>query len=548
MHRFFAFLALVLFASAPPLRAHEGHDHDAAPLVEPAGSMQPRLAGSGTIFEIVAVADGDVLTIYLDRRDSTEPVSGATIEITREDASALLAEAAGPGTYMAEAPWLAEPGAKPLVFTVTAGEEADLLNGVLTVPRPEAVPDEAVHGWLKTVFDARAVILAGAGAALGLFLGLWLGGRRAPLTVILLTTGLLFALPPPSLAHEGHVHSADEAAPPVTGNSPRREPGGDVFLPKVTQRLIELRTERARVEQAPLTYEVIGTVIADPSAFGRVQAPMDGQVELGDTGIPYVGQRVEAGQVLARVTPTIPLADLGTMQQLRAEVAGKLVVAEQKLRRLSSIASVVAQSDIEDTRAELEALREQRRVLEAKDVQKFDLVAPVAGVIALADVRAGQVVTARDTLFEIIDPARLWVEAAGTDTHSEDDVVGGIARDADGHALKLDYIGRSPALRQQSQSLLFRLTEPHTGLAVGAPVSVVVQRRATDTGLILPEGAVVRASNGLPQVWIKTAPERFRPAHVTVRPLDGARVLVTKGLVEGERVVTRGAELVNQIR
>jgi hypothetical protein len=33
-----------------------------------------------------------------------------------------------------------------------------------------------------------------------------------------------------------------------------------------------------------------------------------------------------------------------------------------------------------------------------------------------------------------------------------------------------------------------------------------------------------------------------------VRPLDGARVLVTKGLMEGERVVTRGAELVNQIR
>ena len=47
------------------------------------------------------------------------------------------------------------------------------------------------------------------------------------------------------------------------------------------------------------------------------------------------------------------------------------------------------------------------------------------------------------------------------------------------------------ALRQQSQSLLFRLTEPHTGLAVGAPVSVIVQRRGGDTGLVLPEAAVV---------------------------------------------------------
>ena len=39
---------------------------------------------------------------------------------------------------------------------------------------------------------------------------------------------------------------------------------------------------------------------------------------------------MQAGQVLARLSPTIPVADLGTMQQLRAEVAGKLKVAEQK--------------------------------------------------------------------------------------------------------------------------------------------------------------------------------------------------------------------------
>ncbi len=548
MIRLLALLILSSLLAASALRAHEDHDHGDGPRAGTAAPAAPRLASSGSIFELVAVAHGDVLTIYLDRRDSTEPVSGATIEIAREDASAILAEVAGPGTYTAEVPSLAEPGAKPLVFTVTAGEEADLLNGVLTVPQPAAAGDAPAHGGLETAFAGRAVVLVGAGAAVGLVLGLWLGARRALLSVVVLACGLLAATPPPSLAHEGHDHAAEVAAPSADGNNPRREPGGDVFLPKATQRLIELRTAVARLEQAPRTMDVIGTVIADPSAFGRVQAPMDGQVELGDTGIPYVGQRVEAGQVLARLSPTIPLADLGTMQQLRADVAGKLVVAEQKLRRLSSIASVVAQSDIEDTRAELEALREQRRVLEAKDVQKFDLVAPVAGVIALADVRAGQVVNARDTLFEIIDPARLWVEAAGTDTHGEDDVVGGIARDADGHALQLAYIGRSPALRQQSQSLLFRLTEPHTGLAVGAPVSVIVQRRATDQGLVLPEAAVVRGSNGLPQVWIKEAPERFHPAPVTVRPLDGARVLVTKGLMEGERVVTRGAELVNQIR
>ena len=82
--------------------------------------------------------------------------------------------------------------------------------------------------------------------------------------------------------------------------------------------------------------------------------------------------------MLAYLSPNIPIADLGTMQQLTAEVVGKLRIAEQKLARLTRIASVVAQKDIEDTRAELEALREQQRVLALKDVERIPLKAPVS--------------------------------------------------------------------------------------------------------------------------------------------------------------------------
>ena len=121
------------------------------------------------------------------------------------------------------------------------------------------------------------------------------------------------------------------------------------------------------------------------------------------------------------------------------------------------------------------------------------------------------------------------MEAAGADIHGDDDIAGGVAYDADGHTLSLAYIGRSPTLRQQSQSLLFRLTEPHTGLAAGASVTVVAQRSANDTGIILAEDAVVRGVNGLPQVWVKTSPQQFKPVLVTSRPLDGARVLITGG-------------------
>jgi biotin carboxyl carrier protein len=375
-------------------------------------------------------------------------------------------------------------------------------------------------------------------------------GRRRHVTARLLLAVALTAVAaiPLSHAHEGHDHAEHGPRSPVLLTSPERQPDGSVFFPKPAQRLLEIRTQAVRREAAAKTLQAIGTVIADPSASGRVQAPMEGSVKLGDGGLASVGQTVREGEVLARLVPTIPLADLGTMQQLRADVAGKLKIAEQKLSRLTRISSVVAQSDIEDTRAEIEALREQRRVLDAKDAPTLELRAPVSGVIATSNVRAGQVVSARDTLFEIVDPDRLWVEAAGADIHGEDDITGGVAYDADGHILSLAYLGRSPALKQQSQSLFFKLTQQHTGLAVGASVTVVAKRSSVDRGIILPRDAIVRGSNGLTQVWVKTGPERFKAVMVTPSPVDGARVLVSTGLAEGDRVVTRGSELINQVR
>jgi multidrug efflux pump subunit AcrA (membrane-fusion protein) len=96
-----------------------------------------------------------------------------------------------------------------------------------------------------------------------------------------------------------------------------------VWLPKSTQRLLRVRTQLGTPQSVRQSRELIGTVVPDPSSFGQVQAPMDGRIELAERGISNVGQHVEAGEVLAYLSPNIPIADLGTMQQLTAEVAGK---------------------------------------------------------------------------------------------------------------------------------------------------------------------------------------------------------------------------------
>ncbi|NOT72335.1 MAG: HlyD family efflux transporter periplasmic adaptor subunit [Hyphomicrobium sp.] len=594
MRRSFCIFLLIL-SSLSPVLAGPGHDHGegghgqgghgqgghgpetAAP------AAVPRLESSSSDFELVATAEGHRLTIYLDRFDSNEPLDGASLEVSGEGIFAAAAKPVAPGTYVVDADWLDVPGSKPLLFTITTSDTSDLLNGTLTIADTAPVTQSTTTP-LADVLTRPGVLAALLGALVaGFLIALALrprsssspcapqsstpqscssdapqakstGNLRAAAEIIVVTAFAGFVWASPVLAGPGHDGSHDHGdggnapATIAAGNAPRKLADGSVFIPKPSQRLLDVRTHPAVEETSVKSRELMGTIISDPSAFGQVQAPMDGQIEMSERGISFAGQKVEAGEVLALLSPAIPLADLGTMQQLRAEVDGKLIIAEQKLARLTRIAGVVAQRDIDDTRAERDALREQKRVLAPKGIEKVALKAPVSGIISLANVRAGQVVSARDTLFEIVDPNRLWAEGIGNDIHNDDEIASAEALDRDGHAFKLTYMGRAPTLRQQAQPFLFRVDQRHAGLAIGAPVKILVQTPDAARGYVLPGAAIVRGSNGLPQVWVKLSAERFKPVAVKIAPLDGTRSLVIAGIEAGQRVVTAGAELINQIR
>ncbi|HEY8247234.1 MAG TPA: efflux RND transporter periplasmic adaptor subunit [Hyphomicrobium sp.] len=554
MTRFIA-LGFCLLLSATSAAAHGGDDHDhekeAAVAVAAPGGARLELAGSE--MELVAAIAGRGLKIYLDRLATNEPIDGAAIVVTVDGIAAGTAKAAGSGTYVLAAPWADEPGIKALKFAIVAGTTAATLDGRLEIASATHAEQSAPVSWQALLSQPHTWLLAGIAAGIGLVVSLAFRPRRAsggagPL--MLITALMLADLSTRALAHEGEDH-ADEPAPTAAltaSDAPRRLADGDVFLPKPSQRLLLVRTLIATPQAARASRELIGAVVPDPSTFGQVQAPMDGRIEIPERGISHVGQRVEAGEVLAFLSPSIPVADLGTMQQLTAEVVGKLRIAEQKLARLSRIAGVVAQKDIDDTRAELDALREQQRVLAPKDAERIPLKAPVSGIISVANVRAGQVVTTRETLFEIVDPHRLWIEAIGGATHAALDITAAHATDPDGHSIRLSYLGRAPSLRQQAQPLQFKVEEVHDGLVIGSAVKVYVQQGDPVEGIVLPDAAVVRGPNGLPRVWAKVSAERFWPVPVRVTPLDGTHVLVLDGIEAGSRIVVDGAELINQVR
>lgn len=361
-----------------------------------------------------------------------------------------------------------------------------------------------------------------------------------------LTMAVAWCTALPAAADSGHDHGDAPAASAADG--PRRLPDGSVFLPKPAQRQWQLRTLPVAQEALARSHELAGRVVMDPNAGGKVQALAAGRLEPGPKGFPHVGQAVRRGEVLAHVQPASGAIERSGQVAQVAELRAAKGLADKRLERLRALSETVPRKEIEALESESAGLSARIAALGGGLSGRDALVSPVDGVIASSNAVAGQVVDARELVFEVVDPKRLRIEALAYDPAVARDVAeASIAMS--GVQIPLAFLGAARSLREQALPMLFGVSDDAVaGLAVGQPVAVFVQGRATVQGLRVPADAVVRNPANQPVVWVKTAPEAFAPRVVTLEPLDGATVAVTSGLAGGDRVVTRAAALLNQIR
>lgn len=154
--------------------ASDGHSHGEASIPAMTANIAPRASAESEEFELVAVLEGKKLVLYLDRYASNEPVADAQIELengAQAVASKAVATQTSPGVYTLPGEAFAKPGKYAMVFSVQAGETADLLTATLTIA-PPAIPVEHVDEW-----DGWAVWGA-AGALLLVVTGVVLMRRR----------------------------------------------------------------------------------------------------------------------------------------------------------------------------------------------------------------------------------------------------------------------------------------------------------------------------------------------------------------------------------
>lgn len=138
-------LATLLLAHQPVM-AGDGHDHgEAAPTA--IGPVLPRFAAVSDLFELVGVLNGRQVTLYLDRAADNSPVIEAQVEL-EIGGKKFKAVKQGADAFELVLPEAPQPGVLPIIATVMAGTEADLLAGELDIQQAANAGAAAhTHSW-----------------------------------------------------------------------------------------------------------------------------------------------------------------------------------------------------------------------------------------------------------------------------------------------------------------------------------------------------------------------------------------------------------------
>lgn len=160
----FYIVAMSAAFAAPGAHGPNG-EHLDAPAEQASSTARPRIETFTESFELVGHLTGDELSVVIDRYETNEPVVNGRLEVEFNGLKAPAKFHADHGDYAFDDKQLlaalAKPGKHALIFTLTAGNDSDLLEATLVVKAGNA-PHGAPHfPWAWAAAAAIAALLVG---------------------------------------------------------------------------------------------------------------------------------------------------------------------------------------------------------------------------------------------------------------------------------------------------------------------------------------------------------------------------------------------------
>ena len=344
--------------------------------------------------------------------------------------------------------------------------------------------------------------------------------------------------------------SSEQAA---TGASPAQPAASrDLKLPESSRKFLVIEPAGASDSAFERTY--FGRTAFRPKALSAVTPLFAGRVASVSV---EPGQAVKAGTTLFVIDSPDVLALRSGLAQARL----KLQLAEEVLARQTEMVKRGVGLEVERFEADMKA-REARSELEraernaalagAGEGTKVYVRSPVAGIVVTVKATAGASVQAGgEPLVEVGDPKALWVVADVPE--GETDLVAKATRaEVAIAALNVRLPGRVAGIAPKSDAETRRtpfyveLEGRPDSLRAGLLARVTVSGATGQAELTLPVTAVLLKEGGRRIVYVEDAAGRFLARDVELGDERGGRVRVLKGLQPGERVVMRGALLVDR--
>lgn len=315
-----------------------------------------------------------------------------------------------------------------------------------------------------------------------------------------------------------------------------------------------VRVERVEADREGAAIAAPGVVAFDEERVAAIIPPVQGRVV---RLLAATGDHVSVGAPLALVYS----ADVAGAGAGLAEARIARIAAEQSLARAERLAAEGAgsQREVVDARTILATARaEETRAAgvlrslgaQATGAGTYTLRSPIAGTVVRRGLRVGAEARpdASEPAFLVADLAHLWVLAY---LHEGQ---GSVVRPGDVAEVTLPSLPGAPyratvarvadAAEPDTRALVARIPVANPDGALRPEMFARVTIRAsTRQAITVPVTAVISAS-GEPTVVVEPSPGRYERRAVVVGAELGDRVQVLRGLVPGERVVTRGALLV----
>lgn len=307
-------------------------------------------------------------------------------------------------------------------------------------------------------------------------------------------------------------------------------PGAGVQIDPGLRQGVGMRFASVAREKLAAQIEVVGAVGFDERNVAIVQARSNAFV-----------QRVYPNAPADVIAAGAPLADLlvpdwsgAQYEYLALRTAGDQSLADAARERMRLLGMPEALIE-----------RVQR---EGKPQTTVTITAPIAGVIQELGVRAGMTLTAGATLARINSIASIWLEAAVPEAQSAFVRVGAPVRATLAAYPHEPIDGRVTALlpeaNRDTRTLRVRMqfANPALRLRPGMFAQVTIAG-PVEEALVVPAEAVIRT--GKRAVVFVTAGDRLTPVEVELGPEIGDRLVVRRGLTEGQQVVASGQFLVD---